>query len=97
MFLNVYYHKTVRSVEVMLIKLIDAADKVLDLTAFSTPAEFLSLDDMSLVSRIRRIDPSESDDAREAARIMNMLDSRVLYKSRRDCLHGESSPRGCDC
>lgn len=81
MFLNVYYHKTVRSVEVMLIKLIDAADKVLDLTAFSTPAEFLSLDDMSLVSRIRRIDPSESDDAREAARIMNMLDSRVLYKS----------------
>ena len=81
MFLNVYYHKTVRSVEVMLIKLITAADRVLDLTGFKTPEEFLALDDMSLVSRIRRLDPSESDDAREASTIMDMLDSRVLYKS----------------
>ncbi|MFW9847797.1 MAG: HD domain-containing protein [Candidatus Thorarchaeota archaeon] len=81
MFLNVYYHKTVRSVEVMLIKLIAAADKALNLTAFTTPNEFLALDDMSLVSRIRRLNPTESDDAREASRIMNMLDSRVLYKS----------------
>ncbi len=81
MFLNVYYHKTVRSVEVMLIKLIHAADRVLDLTGFKTPEEFLALDDMSLVSRIRRLDPSESDDAREASTIMDMLDSRVLYKS----------------
>ncbi|MCK5152092.1 MAG: hypothetical protein KAQ65_09635, partial [Candidatus Thorarchaeota archaeon] len=76
-----YYHKTVRSVEVMLIKLITAADRVLDLTGFKTPEEFLALDDMSLVSRIRRLDPSESDDAREASTIMDMLDSRVLYKS----------------
>ena len=81
MFLNVYYHKTVRSVEVMLIKLITAADRVLNLTGFKTPEEFLALDDMSLVSRIRRLDPSESDDAREASTIMDMLDSRVLYKS----------------
>lgn len=81
MFLNVYYHKTVRSVEVMLIKLIAAADRVLNLTAFTTPEEFLALDDMSLVSRIRRIDPSESDDAQEASRMMEMLDSRILYKS----------------
>ncbi|MFQ5831926.1 MAG: HD domain-containing protein [Candidatus Thorarchaeota archaeon] len=81
MFLNVYYHKTVRSVEVMLIKLMNAADSVLGLTSFSTPEEFLALDDMSLISRIRRIDPSESEDAREAVTMVNMLDSRVLYKS----------------
>jgi len=81
MFLNVYYHKTVRSVEVMLIKLINAADKTLQLTSFSSPEEFLELDDMSLISRIRSIDPSESEDAREAARLVNLLDSRVLYKS----------------
>jgi len=81
MFLNVYYHKTVRSVEVMLIKLIASADRVLNLTAFSTPEEFLELDDMSLVSRIRRINPKESDDAREASKMMEMLDSRILYKS----------------
>jgi HD superfamily phosphohydrolase len=81
MFLNVYYHKTVRSVEVMLVKLMNAADSVLGLTDFDSPEEFLVLDDMSLISRIRRIDPSESEDAAEAARMVNLLDSRVLYKS----------------
>ncbi|MFX1578593.1 MAG: HD domain-containing protein [Promethearchaeota archaeon] len=81
MFLNVYYHKTVRSVEVMLVRLIDAADKVLNLTSFSTPEEFLELDDMSLISNIRKIDPSESEDAKEAIRMVNLLDSRTLYKS----------------
>ena len=81
MFLNVYYHKTVRSVEVMLVKLINAADNTLKLTSFSSPEEFLELDDMSLISRIRNIDPSESDDAAEAVRMVELLDSRVLYKS----------------
>ncbi len=81
MFLNVYYHKTVRSVEVMLVKLINAADNILELTSFSSPEEFLELDDMSLISRIRSIDPSESEDAKEAARMVNLLDSRILYKS----------------
>lgn len=81
MFLNVYYHKTVRSVEVMLVKLIDAADKVLGFTSFSSPEEFLELDDMSLISRVRNIDPSESEDAKEAKKMVNLLDSRVLYKS----------------
>jgi HD superfamily phosphohydrolase len=81
MFLNVYYHKTVRSVEVMLVKLINAADHVLQLTSFKTPDEFLELDDMSLVSMIRRINPMESDYAHEAAIMMGLMDSRTLYKS----------------
>ena len=81
MFLNVYYHKTVRSVEVMLVQLINAADKVLGLTSFSSPEEFLELDDMSLISRVRNIDPSESEDAKEAIKMVNLLDSRTLYKS----------------
>ena len=81
MFLNVYYHKTVRSVEVMLVKLIHAADNILKLTSFKTPEEFLRLDDMSLVSMVREIDPSESEDAKEASHMMNLLDSRILYKS----------------
>jgi hypothetical protein len=41
----------------------------------------LELDDMSLISKIRNIDPSESDDAAEAIRMVNLLDSRILYKS----------------
>ena len=81
MFLNVYYHKTVRSVEVLLVKLMHAADDLLGLTAFSTPEEFLALDDMSLISRLRGINPSESDEAKETAELVQMLDSRIFYKS----------------
>jgi HD superfamily phosphohydrolase len=81
MFLNVYYHKTVRSIEVMLVKLMEAADNTLNLTSFESPDEFLVLDDVSLISQIRRIDPSESEDAKEAIRMVNLLDGRVLYKS----------------
>ncbi|NHI83221.1 MAG: HD domain-containing protein [Candidatus Thorarchaeota archaeon] len=81
MFLNVYYHKTVRSVEIMLVKMMHAADSVLNLTGFSTPEEFLLLDDMSLISQIRRIDPSESENAKEAVKMVSMLDTRTLYKS----------------
>jgi len=81
MFLNVYYHKTVRSVEVLLVKLMHAADDLLQLTAFSTPEEFLALDDMSLISRLRGVNPSESDEAKETAELVQMLDSRIFYKS----------------
>ena len=81
MFLNVYYHKTVRSIEVMLVKLMEAADNTLNLTSFENPDEFLVLDDVSLISQIRRIDPSESEDAKEAVRMVNLLDGRILYKS----------------
>ncbi|MHA1934488.1 MAG: HD domain-containing protein [Candidatus Thorarchaeota archaeon] len=70
-----------RLINVMLIKLITAADRVLDLTGFSTPEEFLALDDVSLISQIRSVDPKESDDAREAAKMVELLDSRILYKS----------------
>ncbi len=81
MFLNVYYHKTVRSVEVLLAKMMHVADDLLGLTAFSTPEEFLALDDMSLISRLRGINPSESVEAKETAELVQMLDSRIFYKS----------------
>lgn len=80
MFLNVYYHKAVRAVEVMLVKLMNAADSVLGLTDFSTPEEFLQLDDISLISRARKVDPNESEDAKEVHEMMTALDSRKLYK-----------------
>ncbi len=81
MFMNVYFHKTVRSVEVMLVQLMSAADEPLGLTRFSSPDEFLALDDVSMISQIRRLDPQDSEDTREASRLMKMLDCRVLYKS----------------
>lgn len=81
MFLNVYYHKTVRSVEIMLVKMITASDSILNFTGFSTPEEYLELDDESLINKIRKIDPTESEEASEAVKLVNRLDSRILYKS----------------
>ena len=81
MFLNVYYHKTVRSVEIMLVKMITAADSILNFTAFSTPEEYLQLDDESLIARIRKINPKDSEEAYEAIKLVKNLDSRILYKS----------------
>ncbi len=80
MFMNVYYHKAVRSVEVMLVKLMRAADNALSLTTFKTPGEFLELDDISLISQIRELNPEESEEAAEAVCMVHRLDSRVLYK-----------------
>lgn len=79
MFLNVYYHKTVRSVEIMLVKMMNAADSLLGFTGFSTPAEFLKLDDPFVISSVRNLKP-ESAESREAIAMVNLLDSRVLYK-----------------
>ncbi|MFO7837156.1 MAG: HD domain-containing protein [Candidatus Thorarchaeota archaeon] len=81
MFLNVYYHKTVRSVEIMLIQMMKAADRILGLTSFSTPQEFLVLHDDSVLSQIRRIDKTNSPAAQEATELINLLDDRILYKS----------------
>lgn len=81
MFLNVYYHKTVRSVEVMLVKLMNSADSILGFTSFSTPEEFLKLDDLSVISRIRNLNSSESSESKDALTMVNLLDSRILYKS----------------
>ncbi len=81
MFLNVYFHKAVRAVEVMFVKLMKAADSILNLTTFSTPEEFFLLDDISFISRVRKINPADSEDAREARAMMTALDSRRLYKS----------------
>jgi hypothetical protein len=81
MFLNVYYHKTVRSVEIMLVKMITAADSILNFTDFSTPDEYLKLDDASLITEIRKINSNDSEEAYEAAKLVKRLDSRILYKS----------------
>lgn len=81
MFLNVYYHKTVRSVEVMLVKLMNAADSILGFTGFSTTEEFMKLDDFSIISMARKIEPSESRESKDALALVNLLDSRILYKS----------------
>lgn len=85
MFLNVYYHHSVRAAEIMLREAMDRARRFLGLTTFEDIEEFLQLDDAHVISGLRKIDPSkfsgeEKKDAELAKETFQRLDRRDLVK-----------------
>ncbi len=84
MFKAVYFHRTVRSVEVMILKAMDFAKEDLNLLNFNTPNEFLRLDDSWVLVKLREIahDPSlqKTEELKIAAKYYSMLESRNLLK-----------------
>ncbi|RLF23527.1 MAG: hypothetical protein DRN15_02595 [Thermoprotei archaeon] len=87
MFKAVYFHRTVRSAEIMLIKAMDGAKNELGLIDFKSPEEYLLLDDSWVLSGLRRISKDSSlqkdEDLKIAAMFYKMLESRRLLK----CAH----------
>ncbi len=57
MFLNVYYHHTVRAAEILLRRAMSHAHKELGLTTFDSIEEFLKLDDPYIINGLRNLDP----------------------------------------
>lgn len=85
MFLNVYYHHSVRAAEIMLRNAMDHARKFLGLTTFDDIEGFLQLDDAHIISELRKLDPSnyqgeEKEDAEIAKENIQRLDRRDLIK-----------------
>jgi hypothetical protein len=85
MFLAVYYHHSVRAGAVMLHKAMDYAHELLGLTTFKNINEFLHLDDPSLMTHLRELDPKRVDAANRASAekakdMMGRLDRRELLK-----------------
>lgn len=68
MFLNVYYHHSVRAAEIMLREAMDHAREILGLTTFQDIEEFLQLDDAHIVSGLGNLEPSryEGEKRKEA-------------------------------
>lgn len=85
MFLAVYYHHSVRAGAVMLHKAMDYAHELLGLTTFKDVNEFLRLDDPSLMTHLRELDPKKVDaanrgSAEKAKDMVSRLDRRELLK-----------------
>ncbi|MDD1776057.1 MAG: HD domain-containing protein [Candidatus Methanomethylicus sp.] len=53
-FRAIYYHKTARAGQIMLVKAMEAADEEMGICTFSKPEEYLQLDDYSLWSEMKR-------------------------------------------
>ena len=78
MFKAVYFHKTVRSVEVMLFEAIKLADKELRLTSLNL-ADYVALTDESVLSRLLSLS-SRNSELRRAKKIAENYQNRLLLK-----------------
>ena len=79
MFRAVYFHRTVRAAELMLIKSMILADKALNLTDLSLP-NYLSLTDEITLQRIMNLDPAGDKELKLAKKLAIDYQRRRLLK-----------------
>ncbi|MDG6937959.1 MAG: HD domain-containing protein [Nitrososphaerota archaeon] len=79
MFKAVYFHRTVRAAELMLVRSMQLADSVLGLTDLSNLERYLELTDEVVLHRLVTLKPSDSD-LREARRLALGFRDRRLVK-----------------
>lgn len=89
MFMNVYYHHTVRAADIMLKRAMRKADKFLGLTTFVDIEDFLELDDAYVMNGLRNLNPTEysgeeKENAEAAGDVFRSLESRDLIKTAYD-------------
>ena len=80
MFKAVYYHRTVRSANVMLSKAMELARDYLGLVDFKTPEEYIKLDDAYVITKIRELKDSDDEELKQAYKLIDMLNKRKLLK-----------------
>ncbi len=71
-FRAIYYHKTARSAQILLVRALEAAEEELGLCSFKIPEEYLELDDYSVWADLKRCEKS--------TQIIRDLESRRLLK-----------------
>jgi len=80
MFKAVYFHRTVRAAEVMLVRAMQMADEELGFTRFETPEEYHRLDDYWVLSQLMTLKPSKRKQSRGAYELAKMYTDRRLLK-----------------
>ena len=80
MFKAVYFHRSVRAAEVMLIRAMDYANEKLCFTAFKTPEGYLQLNDASVMSGLLSLKGAKEKPLKLAYKIAKMFDNRQLFK-----------------
>ena len=83
MFKAVYFHRTVRAAEVMIIRAMDYANETLNLTTFKIPEEYLELDDSSVLLRLLSLQDVSDKKIIFAYELASMYLNRNLFK----CVH----------
>ena len=83
MFKAVYFHRTVRAAEVMIIRAMDYANETLKLTSFKTPEDYLALDDSSVLLRLLSLKGTRDRKMGVAYELTEMYNDRRLFK----CVH----------
>lgn len=71
-FKAIYYHKTARAAQILLVKALEAADEELGICAFKTPEEYMEMDDYSLWSELKK--------CKRSRQIIKDLERRRLLK-----------------
>jgi len=80
MFDAVYFHKTVRAAELMLLRVLDEAGSQLFPTPLEETMDFFKCDDLTMLHRLLNIKPDESEELRSANRIFLDFNKRYLIK-----------------
>jgi HD superfamily phosphohydrolase len=80
MFEAVYFHKTVRAAELMLLRVLDEAGAQLFCLPTEDSDSFLMCDDLSFLHRLLQANPDDSEEIRNAQRIFDDFSKRKLVK-----------------
>lgn len=80
MFDAVYYHKTVRAAELMLLRILDEAGSRLFAFPAEDPSEFFSIDDLTFSDSLTRLAQDAPEELRRANRIFDAFRWRNLIK-----------------
>ncbi|MGY5859855.1 MAG: hypothetical protein RTU63_10835 [Candidatus Thorarchaeota archaeon] len=80
MFDAVYFHKTVRAAELMLLRVLDEAGSQLFAHPLNETEKFFVCDDLSMLYKLLNVGPDESEELRAASRIFTNFNKRYLIK-----------------
>jgi HD superfamily phosphohydrolase len=80
MFKAVYYHKTVRAAEIMMVSAMELANSELELTSFETPNQFLELDDGFVFTGLKKLKGNKDPQLKMAYQISENFHNRKLLK-----------------
>ena len=80
MFKAVYFHRSVRAAETMLVRAMELAEEELDLTGFKNVDEYLQLDDYSILQKLNTLKDSKSKDSQTSYELTQRFINRRLLK-----------------
>lgn len=80
MFDAVYFHKTVRAAELMLLRVLDVAGSQILPTPDEDPDQFFLCDDLTFMHQLLHVDSGETEEMTEANRIYSDFNKRYLIK-----------------